>query len=76
MVFDRFIGKTLEDALTMASRSKGVSVDELNYTILEEKSGFLGIGKTVEIEVYCEKDVEKFISQYIQQYFDNANLDG
>ena len=43
---------------------------------MEEKSGFLGVGRSVEIEAYCEKDVENFIVSYIQQYFDNAQLDG
>lgn len=51
-------------------------MEELHYTIVEEKSGFLGVGKSVEIEVYCEKDVENFLISYIQQYFDNAQLDG
>lgn len=76
MVFDKFTGKTLEDALKNAALAKSVSVDELTYNVLEEKSGFLGIGKTVEIEAYCEKDVEKFIHDYVQRYFDNAQLDG
>lgn len=76
MQFDKFTGKTLEDALTQASRAKGVSVDELNYTVIEEKSGFLGIGKTVEIEAYCDKDIEKFIIDYVQKYFDNSQLGG
>ncbi len=76
MVFDRFTGKSLEDALKLAANAKGVSADELTYNILDEKSGFLGIGKAVEIEAYCEKDVEKFIHDYIQKYFDNAQLDG
>lgn len=76
MDFERFSGKTLEDALATAAKAKGVEVSELHYEITEEKSGFLGIGKTVEIEVYCNKDVEAFIKEYIQTYFDNAQLDG
>ncbi len=76
MAFEKFSGKTLEEALNLACQNKGVSQDELHYTVLEEKSGFLGIGKQVDIEVYCEKDVEAFIKDYIQNYFDNAELDG
>lgn len=76
MEFEKFVGKTLEDALNQAARSKGVEVSELHYTVTEEKSGFLGLGKTVEIEAYCDKDIEKFIVEYIQTYFDNALLDG
>ena len=76
MVFERFIGKTLEDALAQAAQAKGVEKEELHYTVTEEKNGFLGIGKTVEIEVYCNKDIETFIVEYIQTYFDNAKLDG
>lgn len=76
MEFKRYTEKTLEEALKSAARDKGVSVEELHYNVLEEKSGFLGVGRSVEIEAYCEKDVEKFIVSYIQQYFDNAQLDG
>ena len=76
MSFQKYSGKTLEEALTNASLDKGVSSDELTYNITEEKSGFLGIGKSVEIEVYCEKDVEAFIQKYIETYFKNAQMDG
>ena len=76
MEFKRYTEKTLEEALKSAARDKGVSVEELHYNVLEEKSGFLGVGRSVEIEAYCEKDVENFIVFYIQQYFDNAQLDG
>lgn len=76
MEFKRYTEKTLEEALKSAARDKGVSVEELHYNVLEEKSGFLGVGKSVEIEAYCEKDVENFIVSYIQQYFDNSQLDG
>ena len=76
MEFEKFTGKTLEDALAQASSAKGCPKEELHYEIIEEKSGFLGIGKTVEIEAYCQKDIEDFIKNYIQTYFDNAQLDG
>lgn len=76
MEFQKFSGKTLEDALSVASSAKNCSVEDLHYEITEEKSGFLGIGKTVEIEVYCSKDIENFIVSYIQTYFDNAQLGG
>ena len=76
MEFKRYTEKTLEEALKSAASDKGVSVEDLHYNVLEEKSGFLGVGKSVEIEAYCEKDVEDFIVSYIQQYFDNAQLDG
>ena len=76
MEFKRYTEKTLEEALKSADRDKGVSVEDLHYNVLEEKSGFLGVCRSVEIEAYCEKDVENFIVSYIQQYFDNAQLDG
>ena len=76
MSFQKYSGKTLEEALTNASLDKGVSSDELTYNITEEKSGFLGIGKSVEIEVYCEKDVEAFIQKYIETPLAKAIIEG
>lgn len=76
MEFARYQGKTLEEALAQAARDKDCDVAALTYNVIEEKSGFLGIGRTVEIEAWCEKDVEEFIRSYIQTYFDNAQLDG
>ncbi|MFA1014188.1 RNA-binding cell elongation regulator Jag/EloR [Dubosiella newyorkensis] len=76
MEYQKFIGKTLEEALQKAASEKEVSVEELTYTVTEEKAGFLGIGKTVEIQVFCNKDIQKFIHDYIQTYFDNTDLDG
>jgi spoIIIJ-associated protein len=76
MEFSKYIGKTLEEALAKAVEDKGVAAEELTYTVISEKSGFLGIGRTVEIECWCEKDVSKFIYDYIQTYFENAKLDG
>ena len=76
MEFEKFTGKSLEEALKAAAQAKGVDVEDLYHNVLEEKSGFLGIGKNVEIEVYSKKDIETFIHDYVQTYFDNAQLDG
>ena len=76
MEFAKFTGKTLDEALVAACNAKGCTKEELHYEVTEEKSGFLGIGKTIEIEAYCPKDIEDFIKSYIQTYFDNAELDG
>lgn len=76
MEFSKYSGKSLEEALQTAAAGKGCTVEELTYTVTEEKAGFLGIGRTVEIEAWCEEDVQTFIHDYIQTYFDNADLDG
>ena len=41
MVFERFTGKTLEDALAQAAQAKGVEKEELHYTVTEEKKRIL-----------------------------------
>ena len=76
MTFDKFIGKTLDEAKAKAAESKNCTVEELTFNVLEEKNGFLGIGKSVEIEAYCDMDIQNFIRAYIQTYFDNSELDG
>ncbi len=47
----------LAEALWAACNAKGCTKEELHYEVTEEKSGFLGIGKTIEIEAYCPKDI-------------------
>lgn len=76
MEFDRFTGKTLDEALNAAVAAKQVDVEQLTYTVVEEKSGFLGIGRTVTIEAWGPGDIAVFIHDYIQTYFDNAEMDG
>ena len=54
-----YTGKNLEELLNSVAAEKVVSVEELTYTVKEEKSGFLGIGGRVEAEVYCGKNTER-----------------
>lgn len=76
MEFDRFTGKTLDEALAAACNAKNAAVEELTYTVVEEKSGFLGLGRTVTIEAWAPSDILVFLHDYIQTYFDNAEMEG
>ncbi len=76
MKFDRFTGKTLEDALNAAQTAKKMPIERLVYTVVEEKSGFFGIGRSITIEAWGPEDIGVFICDYIQTFFDNAQMDG
>lgn len=76
MEFSKFTAKTLEEALALAAAEKQVDQEVLEYKIIEEKSGFLGIGKAVQIEVFSPLDIRDFIRDYILTYFRNAQIDG
>lgn len=70
-----YTGKTIEDILEIAGKEKGVSVDELNYFIKEEKEGLIfNLGKKVVAEVYSEKDVVNFLKNYLDTFFNGLDL--
>ena len=70
-----YTGKTIEEILEIASKEKGVSVDELNYFIKEEKEGLIfNLGKKVVAEVYSEKDVVNFLKNYLDTFFNGLDL--
>ena len=69
-----YTGKNLDDLLKSVASEKGVAVEELTYTVKEEKAGFLGIGGKVEAEVYCSKDIEAFLKAYLERFFENIEM--
>lgn len=69
-----YTGKNLDDLLKLVAAEKGVAVEELTYTVKEEKAGFLGIGGKVEAEVYCSKDIEAFLKAYLERFFENIEM--
>ena len=69
-----YTGKNLDDLLKSVAAEKGVAVEELPYTVKEEKAGFLGIGGKVEAEVYCSKDIEAFLKAYLERFFENIEM--
>lgn len=70
-----YSGKTVNDALSAAATDKGVLVNELQYEVVEEKSGFFGVGSKVIIKAYCFKDVIDFVEEYLKQYFEGLHID-
>ena len=69
-----YTGKNLDDLLKSVAAEKGVAVEELTYTVKEEKAGFLGIGGRVEAEIYCSKDIEEFLKSYLDRFFENIEM--
>lgn len=69
-----YTGKNLDELLKAVAEEKGVDVSELTYMVKEEKAGFLGIGGKVEAAVYCSKDIEAFLNDYLQRFFDNIEM--
>lgn len=52
MEYREFTGKTVEDAKEAACKELGISVDSLNFEVMEEeKGGFLGLFKNAKIRV-------------------------
>ena len=74
MTVKAYTGKNLDDLLKSVAAEKGVAVEELTYTVKEEKAGFLGIGGKVEAEVYCSKDIEAFLKAYLERFFENIEM--
>lgn len=69
-----YIGKTLDDVLHSAATEKNTEPQLLHYEIIEEKAGFLGIGKEISAMVYCDEDIKEFMKEYLLTYFKNIEL--
>ena len=70
-----YSAKTIEEILEQAAEEKGCSVEDLSYTILEEKDGVLGIGKSITANVFSMEDVKEFIFDYLGDFFTGIDLD-
>lgn len=69
-----YTGKNIDEVLKDAANDKNTTVENLTYHILEEVSGFLGLGSKVTAEVYSNGDIADFIKDYLQTYFDNIQM--
>ena len=71
----RYSGKTLDDCLAQATKETGLEAEALRYTKTEEKTGFLGMGTLVTIEVTGPEDIMSFVQEYLETYFRNIELE-
>ena len=71
----KFTGKSLDELLKKIAEEDKCPVEEISYEILEEKSGFLGMGKEITISAFTKKDIKDFIYDYIMEFFDNIGMD-
>ena len=72
MDFKEFSAKTVDDAITEACKSLGVTSDKLEYQVIEEGSnGFLGIGsKDAVIKAKTkEASVEEIAKKFLDEVF-------
>ena len=86
MEYQLFTGKNIEDAVTKASVSLGVTSDKIEYEVVEKGSnGILGIGskpakinaRVKEEEVLSAEspeDVENVVKEFLSKVFDAMNL--
>lgn len=68
--------KSLDEAKVLAVQDLGIALDELQFNILSEKKGFLGIGGKIEVEALCEIDGIQKAKDYIQMILDSNNVKG
>lgn len=72
---DKYTAKNLNDAIEQALKEKNVTLDELTYTVTEEKKGILGLGNSVTIKAYTMNDVKEFLFDYLGDFFTGINND-
>ncbi|MDF9824336.1 spoIIIJ-associated protein [Breznakia sp. PF5-3] len=71
----QYTGKNVDEILASIAAEKNVTTEDITYTVIEEKAGFLGVGKEVTIEAYTKADIKDYIYDYLQQYFENIEMD-
>lgn len=66
--------KTIDEALELASEELGTPVDELVYTVEEEKKGLFG--KKAVINVYELTDAIDFAQDYVKKVIESLGVNG
>lgn len=70
----QYTGKTLDEVLKNIAEADGCALEEITYTVTEEKKGILGLGSSVTVEAYTPRDIKDFIFDYLGNYFTELNL--
>ena len=70
----QYTGKTLDEVLKNIAETDDCTLEEITYTVTEEKKGILGLGSSVTVEAYTPRDIKDFIFDYLGNYFTELNL--
>lgn len=68
-----YTGKSVDEILKNICDEKKCQLSEIEYSIIEEKKGLLGLGSTITIEAFTSQDVKDFIFDYLGSYFTEMN---
>lgn len=68
-----YTGKTVDEVLKSICADRQCQISDIEYNIIEEKKGLLGIGSNVTIEAFTAQDVKDFIFDYLGSYFTEMN---
>ncbi|MBR1862134.1 MAG: protein jag [Lachnospiraceae bacterium] len=78
MEYKEFTAKTVNDAITEACQSLGVTSDKLIYEVVEECStGFLGIGSKAAVikAAVKEESVQEIAKEFLNEVFAAMNME-
>ena len=79
MEYKEFTGKTVDDALTNATVSLGVTSSDLKYEVVEEGSaGFLGIGSKdaiIKVVISGDEDPKQVAKEFLNGVFEAMQLE-
>ncbi len=70
-----YTGKSIEEMLEKVAEEKACSVNDLHYSIKDEKKGLLGLGNTVVADVFSLDDVKEFLFDYLGNFFTSIDQD-
>ena len=79
MEYKEFTGKTVDDALTNATVSLGITSSEIKYEVVEEGStGFLGIGSRdaiIKVVISSNEDPKEVAKEFLDGVFEAMQLE-
>lgn len=68
-----YTGKSVDEVLKSICDDRGCQISDIEYNVIEEKKGLLGIGSNVTISAFTSQDVKDFIFDYLGLYFTEMN---
>ena len=68
--------KTIDEAKELAVKDFGVSVNDIEFSVVKESKGFLGIGGKIEVEAKLDVDGIEKGKKYIKMILDQNGIEG